>query len=184
MVTVGGSGKSSERVSVPRSDPGRGGHKTLPYGVPWSQSPLSEQLPPPLLMRRWSFFRFFPQRPCPPPLLMRRWSTGCCIMATNVVEVSATNGTRERLADRRSTVLDGRGRKRRPLEERGRDLGARDFEGLVKRWKRNSQTVVAEFKRRRFYQPPSEQRRLAKAKAEKRARRAQMKRERAERRNG
>jgi ribosomal protein S21 len=163
-VTVGGSGKSSERVSVPRSDPGRGGHKTLPYGVPWSQSPLSEQLPP--------------------PLLMRRWSTGCCIMATNVVEVSATNGTRERLADRRSTVLDGRGRKRRPLEERGRDLGARDFEGLVKRWKRNSQTVVAEFKRRRFYQPPSEQRRLAKAKAEKRARRAQMKRERAERRNG
>jgi len=64
------------------------------------------------------------------------------------------------------------------LEERGRD-----FEGMVKRWKRNSQTVVAEFKRRRYYQPPSEQRRLAKAKAEKRARRAQMKRERAERRN-
>ena len=58
------------------------------------------------------------------------------------------------------------------------------FEGMVKRWKRNSQTVVAEFKRRRYYQPPSEQRRLAKAKAEKRARRAQMKRERAERRNG
>jgi ribosomal protein S21 len=55
---------------------------------------------------------------------------------------------------------------------------------MVKRWKRNSQTVVAEFKRRRYYQPPSEQRRLAKAKAEKRARRAQMKRERAERRNG
>jgi ribosomal protein S21 len=70
-------------------------------------------------------------------------------------------------------------RRPRPVEERGRD-----FEGMVKRWKRNSQTVVAEFKRRRFYQPPSEQRRLAKAKAEKRARRAQMKRERAERRNG
>jgi ribosomal protein S21 len=65
------------------------------------------------------------------------------------------------------------------LEDRGRD-----FEGMLKRWKRNSQTVVAEFKRRRFYQPPSEQRRLAKAKAEKRARRAQMKRERMERRNG
>ncbi len=70
-------------------------------------------------------------------------------------------------------------RRPRPVEERGRD-----FEGMVKRWKRNSQTVVAEFKRRRYYQPPSEQRRLAKAKAEKRARRAQMKRERAERRNG
>lgn len=55
---------------------------------------------------------------------------------------------------------------------------------MLKRWKRNSQTVVAEFKRRRFYQPPSEQRRLARAKAEKRARRAQMKRERMERRNG
>jgi ribosomal protein S21 len=54
---------------------------------------------------------------------------------------------------------------------------------MVKRWKRNSQTVVAEFKRRRYYQPPSEQRRLAKAKAEKRARRAQLKRERLERRN-
>ncbi len=64
------------------------------------------------------------------------------------------------------------------LEERGRD-----FEGMVKRWKRNSQTVVAEFKRRKYYTPPSEQRRLAKAKAEKRARRAQMKRERMERRN-
>lgn len=70
-------------------------------------------------------------------------------------------------------------RRGRTLEERGRD-----FEGLVRRWKRNSQTVVAEFKRRRFYQPPSEQRRLAKAKAEKRARRAQLKRERAERRHG
>jgi ribosomal protein S21 len=70
-------------------------------------------------------------------------------------------------------------RRGRPVEERGRD-----FEGMVKRWKRNSQTVVAEFKRRRYYQPPSEQRRLAKAKAEKRARRAQIKRERAERRNG
>ena len=67
----------------------------------------------------------------------------------------------------------------RTLEERGRD-----FEGMVKRWKRNSQTVVAEFKRRKYYTPPSEQRRLAKAKAEKRARRAQMKRDRMERRNG
>jgi ribosomal protein S21 len=65
------------------------------------------------------------------------------------------------------------------LEERGRD-----FEGLVRRWKKNSQQVVAEFKRRRFYQPPSEQRRVAKAKAEKRARKAQIKRERIERRNG
>lgn len=70
-------------------------------------------------------------------------------------------------------------RRLRTLEDRGRD-----FEGMLKRWKRNSQSVVAEFKRRRFYQPPSEQRRLAKAKAEKRARRAQMKRERMERRNG
>jgi ribosomal protein S21 len=72
------------------------------------------------------------------------------------------------------------------LHQRGWNLDerSRDFEGMVKRWKRNSQTVVAEFKRRRFYQPPSEQRRLAKAKAEKRARRAQMKRERLERRNG
>ncbi len=69
--------------------------------------------------------------------------------------------------------------RRNTLEERGRD-----FEGMVKRWKRNSQTVVAEFKRRKYYTPPSEQRRLAKAKAEKRARRAQMKRERMERRNG
>ena len=65
------------------------------------------------------------------------------------------------------------------MEDRGRD-----FEGLVRRWKRNSQQVVAEFKRRRFYQPPSEARRLAKAKAEKRARKAQLKRERMERRNG
>ena len=69
-------------------------------------------------------------------------------------------------------------RRGKALEERGRD-----FEGMVKRWKRNSQTVVAEFKRRKYYTPPSDQRRLAKAKAEKRARRAQMKRERMERRN-
>ncbi len=92
-------------------------------------------------------------------------SFGLCARSRNVV-----------ISTSRDARRDWRGW---TLEERGRD-----FEGMVKRWKRNSQTVVAEFKRRKYYTPPSEQRRLAKAKAEKRARRAQMKRDRMERRNG
>jgi ribosomal protein S21 len=46
------------------------------------------------------------------------------------------------------------------LEDRGHDL-----EFMLRRWKRSSQQIVSEVKKRRFYRPPSELRRMARAKA-------------------
>ena len=45
-----------------------------------------------------------------------------------------------------------------------------DFEFMLKRWKRSSQSTVAEYKRRQDYKSPSELKRVAKQKAVARAR--------------
>jgi ribosomal protein S21 len=53
-----------------------------------------------------------------------------------------------------------------------------DFEQMLKRWKRSSQSTVAEFKRRQYYKSPSELKRVAKQKAVARARKVRAKQER------
>lgn len=53
-----------------------------------------------------------------------------------------------------------------------------DVEFMIRRWKRSSQSTVAEFKRRRFYKSPSEVRRMAKKKAIGRAKKIRARQER------
>ncbi|HEV3312184.1 MAG TPA: 30S ribosomal protein S21 [Chloroflexota bacterium] len=53
-----------------------------------------------------------------------------------------------------------------------------DFEFMLKRWKKSSQSTVAEFKRRQYYKSPSELKRVAKQKAVARARKVRAKQER------
>lgn len=53
-----------------------------------------------------------------------------------------------------------------------------DFETMLKRWKRSSQSTVAEFKRRQYYKSPSEIKRVARQKAVARARKVRAKQER------
>jgi ribosomal protein S21 len=53
-----------------------------------------------------------------------------------------------------------------------------DFEAMLRRWKRISQSTVAEYKRRQFYKSPSELRRVAKQKAIARERKMRARQER------
>lgn len=53
-----------------------------------------------------------------------------------------------------------------------------DFEFMLRRWKRISQSTAAEYKRRQFFKPPSELRRIARQKAVARARKMRARQER------